>query len=62
MGTQAAELIAKAFIEGYLEAGGNTKIINKAGNTKYTKVFSVFTFPHVMLIMSSICRKTKTLE
>jgi Kae1-associated kinase Bud32 len=61
-GTQAAELISKAFIEGYLEAGGNAKIVNKAGNTKYTKVFSVFTFPHIMLIMSSICRKTKTLE
>jgi tRNA A-37 threonylcarbamoyl transferase component Bud32 len=62
VGTQAAELIASAFIEGYLRAGGSAKMVKKAGNPKYMKVFSVFTFPHVMLAISSICRKTETLE
>jgi tRNA A-37 threonylcarbamoyl transferase component Bud32 len=62
VGTHTAELISKAFIEGYLRAGGSAKIVKKAGNAKYTKVFSVFTFPHIMLVISNICRKTETLE
>lgn len=57
VGTRSAELIAEAFIEGYLKAGGSTKTIKEAGNPKYTKVFSVFTFPHVMYALSNICRK-----
>lgn len=61
IGTQAAELIAKAFIEGYQRAGGSAKIVKKAGNPKYMKVFSVFTFPHIMLAISNICRKTETM-
>jgi tRNA A-37 threonylcarbamoyl transferase component Bud32 len=62
VGSQAAELIAKAFIEGYLTAGGSAKIVKNAGNPKYTKVFSVFTFPHIMLAISNICRKTEALK
>jgi tRNA A-37 threonylcarbamoyl transferase component Bud32 len=58
VGTRSAELITKAFIEGYLKAGGNAKTVRDAGNPKYTKVFSVFTFPHVMYVISNICRKT----
>jgi tRNA A-37 threonylcarbamoyl transferase component Bud32 len=58
VGTRSAELIAKAFIEGYLKAGGNVKTVKEAGNTKYTKVFSVFTFPHIMYALSNICKKT----
>jgi len=58
VGTRAAERIAEAFIKGYLKAGGGTKIVNEAGKPKYTKVFSVFTFPHIMLAISSVCRKT----
>ena len=56
-GTQPAEIIAKAFIEGYLKAGGSVKIVRAAGNPKYTKVFSVFTLPHIILVISNICRK-----
>ena len=58
VGTRSAELITKTFIEGYLKAGGNAKNVREAGNPKYTKVFSVFTFPHIMYVISSICRKT----
>ncbi len=56
IGTRSAELLTKTFIDGYLKAGGNTKIVKKAGNPKYTKVFSIFTFPHIMLTISNICR------
>jgi len=51
------ELIAKVFITGYLRAGGDAKIVRKAGTPKYTKVFSVFTLPHIMLAYSNLCRK-----
>jgi tRNA A-37 threonylcarbamoyl transferase component Bud32 len=57
VGTKPAELIAKAFVEGYLKAGGSAKIVKDAGNPKYTKVFSVFTLPHIILVISNICRK-----
>ncbi len=57
VGVQSAELIARAFIEGYLKGGGNAKIVKSAGNPKYTKVFSVFTLPHVIFVISGICRK-----
>jgi tRNA A-37 threonylcarbamoyl transferase component Bud32 len=62
VGTQAAELVAKAFIEGYLRVGGSAKTVKNAGNPKYTKVFSVFIFPHIMLAISNICRKTEALK
>lgn len=57
-GTCAIELIARAFIDGYLKACGNVEVIRKAGSPKYTKVFSVFTLPHVILAISSVCKKT----
>jgi tRNA A-37 threonylcarbamoyl transferase component Bud32 len=57
-----AEMMAKAFIAGYLQAGGNIKIVNDAGNAKYTKVFSVFTFPRIMLILSNVCRRAEELK
>jgi len=59
VGARPAELIAKAFVEGYLRAGGNAKVVKKAGNLKYTKVFSVFTFPHIIYVISNICRKVE---
>ncbi len=60
VGTRPAELITKAFIEGYLEAGGDVKLVRKVGNPKYTKVFSIFTFPSVIFAISNICRKATT--
>jgi tRNA A-37 threonylcarbamoyl transferase component Bud32 len=57
-----AEAIAKAFVSGYLKGGGDVTTIKKAGNTKYTRIFSVFTMPTVMSAMSKICRKTGKTE
>jgi tRNA A-37 threonylcarbamoyl transferase component Bud32 len=59
---RVAEQIAEAFIRGYLEAGGAVETVKKAGNPKYTKVFSVFTFPHVMLALSGMCKKADRLR
>jgi len=54
---EAARIIASSFIEGYLEAGGKRETIKKAASAKYTKVFSIFTLPHIILIMANICKK-----
>jgi tRNA A-37 threonylcarbamoyl transferase component Bud32 len=62
VGTRPAELIAKAFIKGYLKAGGSSTIVKKAGNPKYTKVFSIFTLPHIIFVISNVCRKADKLE
>ncbi len=56
----AAELIAKEFIEGYLEAGGKKETVRKAGSARYTKVFSIFTPPHIILAISNLCKKLGT--
>lgn len=56
------EKFAETFISGYLEGGGNVATVKKAGSPKYTKVFSVFTFPHIMFILSSVCRKADKLK
>lgn len=53
----SAELIAREFIEGYLEAGGENTTVKKAGSPRYTKVFSIFTPPHVILAISNVCKK-----
>jgi transcriptional regulator of met regulon len=55
---EAVEEIAEAFIEGYLEAGAKAENVRKAASPKYTKVFSIFTQPHVMLALSNLCRRT----
>jgi len=53
---KAAKIIAKNFIEGYLEAGGRKETVKKAGSARYVKVFSVFTPPHVILAVSNLCQ------
>ncbi len=53
----SAELIATEFIKGYLEAGGEKETVKKAGSPRYTKVFSIFTPPHVILAISNVCKK-----
>jgi thiamine kinase-like enzyme len=55
--TNAAGIIARNFLEGYLEAGGKKETVKKAASARYTKVFSVFTPPHVLLAISNICQK-----
>jgi tRNA A-37 threonylcarbamoyl transferase component Bud32 len=59
---RSAELIAKAFIRGYLKAGGSVATVKSAANPKYTKVFSVFTLPHVMLVIANLCGKADKLK
>jgi Kae1-associated kinase Bud32 len=54
-----AEAIAKAFIAGYLEEGGHIEDIQKAGSSKYRRVFSIFTMPPIMLSISNVCKNTK---
>ncbi|MCW4045631.1 MAG: hypothetical protein NWE94_08965 [Candidatus Bathyarchaeota archaeon] len=54
-----AEAIAKAFVSGYLSAGGDIDTVRKAGTPKYTRVFSVFTLPSVVLAMSNVCKKAE---
>jgi tRNA A-37 threonylcarbamoyl transferase component Bud32 len=51
-----AEIIAKNFIEGYLEAGGRKETVKKAGSPRYVKVFSVFTPPQVIIAVSNLCQ------
>lgn len=53
---------AEAFITGYLASGGKPSVIRNASSPKYTKVFSVFAFPHVMLTLSNVCRKVDELK
>jgi len=60
-GTRPAELIAKSFIKGYLSAGGDLKTVKNAGKSKYTKVFSLFVFPHIIIAISNICKTTDQL-
>ncbi|MGQ9461256.1 MAG: lipopolysaccharide kinase InaA family protein [Candidatus Bathyarchaeaceae archaeon] len=51
-----AKIIARNFIEGYLEAGGRKETVKKAGSARYVKVFSVFTPPHVIMAVSDLCQ------
>jgi Kae1-associated kinase Bud32 len=54
-----AESLAKAFISGYLKGGGDVATIKKAGNSKYTRIFSVFTMPSIILAVSNVCKRTE---
>ncbi len=53
----AVELVTREFIKGYLEAEGKRETIKKASSPRYTKVFSIFTPPHVILAVSNLCKK-----
>jgi Kae1-associated kinase Bud32 len=54
---KTAEAVTKAFIEGYMEAGGKNENVRKARSPRYIKVFSFFTSPHVLYAISSICEE-----
>lgn len=55
---ESAKEITHSFLEGYINAGGDKQVVRKAASIKYTKVFSVFTLPHIILAIASICKKT----
>ena len=57
-----AEMIAKAFINGYLKAGGDAEVIRKAGLPKYTRVFSIFTMFNIISVIANLCKKTQALK
>jgi hypothetical protein len=40
-----------------LKGGGDINTVKKAGGSKYTRVFSVFTMPSIILAMSNVCKK-----
>jgi len=57
--TDKITLVARTFLEGYIEGGGSPETVGKAASPRYTKVFSLFTQPHVILVISNLCRKMK---
>lgn len=61
-GVDKAEALAAAFIKGYLKGGGYLQNVKRAGASKYTRVFSVFTLPSVLLSMSKVCRNAERTE
>jgi len=60
--SETAELITRHFIQGYMEAGGSEETVKKVASPRYTKVFSIFTPPHIILAISSLCRKTAEIK
>jgi Kae1-associated kinase Bud32 len=58
-GNGKATLIANSFISGYLKGGGDLNTVRKAGAAKYTRVFSIFTTPSVILAMSNACKTVR---
>ncbi len=54
--------ISRAFVVGYLEAGGSLDVIKCAGTQKYTRVFSVFTLPGTLRAMADVCKHAKMLN
>lgn len=58
-GTEKAEAVTEAFIEGYLRMGGKVEDIHRAASPKYTRVFSIFTMPAIMLAISNLCKKAQ---
>ena len=61
-GNSKAESIAKAFINGYLKAGGDVNVVRKAGTSKYTRIFGIFTMWNIISAISNVCRKTEALK
>ncbi len=51
--------VTKSFITGYLTAGGSLEDVRKAGLSKYTRVFSIFTMPSIIVAISTVCKKAQ---
>ena len=58
-GNVKAESLAKAFISGYLKGGGDVKDIQKAGTSKYTRIFGIFTMWPIISLIANVCRRTE---
>jgi Kae1-associated kinase Bud32 len=58
-GNARAESFTKAFITGYLKGGGDVKDIQKAGASKYTRIFGIFTMWSIISAIANVCRKTE---
>lgn len=58
LSTEAAKIITKEFISGYLEAGGKIKNLKRAMSLKYMRVFGFFTQPSIILAIYSAYRET----
>ena len=56
---EVAENITRAFIKGYIRGGGQLKTIKKSITAKYTRVFSIFTMPSIMLTIINTIKKTR---
>lgn len=56
---EKAEAIAQSFVNGYLKSGGDVNTVKKVANSKYTRIFSVFTMPSILLTMSTVCKKAE---
>jgi tRNA A-37 threonylcarbamoyl transferase component Bud32 len=54
-----AEALTKAFIAGYLEGGGDLNAIKHVAKSKYTRVFSIFTLPSLLLVIANTCKKAE---
>jgi tRNA A-37 threonylcarbamoyl transferase component Bud32 len=61
-GEQKAQAITSAFITGYLQGGGDVRIVKAVGLNKYTRIFSVFTLPSVLIAMANTCKKAEPLK
>jgi len=49
------ELMARAFLRGYLDAGGSPDVVRKAPSARFVRVFSIFTPPQVIEIVNELC-------
>ncbi len=52
-----AKLITREFINGYLDGGGEAEVVRRACSTRYIKVFSFFTPPHIIFMILSTIKK-----
>jgi tRNA A-37 threonylcarbamoyl transferase component Bud32 len=52
------EVLAQAFIDGYLKGGGNVDDVKKVADKKYKRVFSIFTMPSIITAIALTCEKT----
>ncbi|HUS48578.1 MAG TPA: hypothetical protein VMZ91_00295 [Candidatus Paceibacterota bacterium] len=49
--------IVNSFLVGYISGGGDINHIQKVGNAKYSRIFSVFILPSVLLEIANTCKK-----